>query len=167
MLALAEHSASLADVGRQGHFAHRLEIDLCKKTEHALATRKRLQNFSFDWLRVGIAGPRGEKEAHARLGSRAGLHERHPMLRAGLIQQQHLKAAIASCQRRRAHLGVVEDQKIVRAEVLREIKKMAVLHAIFRAMIDQQPRFLAAGGRMGRDQLRRQLVFVVGRARPR
>ena len=86
------------------------------------------------------------------------------MPRAGLLQQQNLQPPVARRQRRGPHLRIVEHEQIVRAEILRQVVKMAMLHAVLRAVIDQQPRFLAPRRRMRRDQFRRQLELVVGRA---
>jgi hypothetical protein len=87
------------------------------------------------------------------------------MPRARFFQQQDLKPPVDRGDRRGPHLRVVEHEQIVRADILRQIEEMAMLQAVLRAVINQQPRFLALRRRMRGDQFRRQLKFVIGGTR--
>ena len=81
------------------------------------------------------------------------------------LEQQHLALRPLDPDPRRDDPRVVDDGELPR-ELLRQLREPAVPNVAGRAVVDEQPRGVAAFGRMLRDQLRGQVVVELGGVHP-
>src|SRR6266851_5772389 len=81
------------------------------------------------------------------------------------LEQEHLATRRVDRDPRRYDLGVVDHRELA-VQLLRQRGEAAVADRAGRALIDEEPRIVAAHGRMLRDQLRRQVVVELGEIHP-
>ena len=152
----------LLDVRRQGHFAKPLqylqEDALVLKPHQPVAVGQLVHD-----LRGQLPVAEGYPCALPQLF--AGPHQAFPHVIAFVDEQQYLASTAArhtvSQQPGRQHTGVIQDQAVAGAQVLRQVVEMTVLRLPCRLVQHQQPRTVPPLQRGLGDKLRRQLEIEI------
>ena len=151
------------DIGRQRHLAERLE-------EREYLVRK----FQAEQITLAIEQPRraaaGQK--HGRPGlqglARSGVNQRSARAQHTLEQNLDLSAAILRASDPRGHdTGVVEHQKISRAQKPRKIAEPKIAPCPARSVERQHPAAAARSGRPLRNEFRGKLEVKILTPHPR
>ena len=103
--------------------------------------------------------------ARARLQPARRAGEREPLAAALVLEQQHFALRLVDPDPGRHDPRVVHDGELA-GELVRQLGERAVADVAGRALVDEQPRRVAALRRMLRDQLRRQVVVELAGIHP-